>query len=170
MWRLPCYTLSQAWPMALAHTCTHGYINTALQLGLSPQGCPRHGSLARPGLGPVLLPRGSLGCNREYKGWVCTTRLKDFSFCHLSLALWGICCCLAAAKGTCRAPAQTQLQWHRGPLHKGPRAQMGRVGCECVAMWEGRVMKDRAMDFLFSMVPPVAGCGAHRGRICGRRE
>lgn len=61
----PASAPSQAWPMALAHPCTPGYISTALQLGLSAQHCPHHGSLAHPGLGPVLLPRGSLGCDRK---------------------------------------------------------------------------------------------------------
>lgn len=167
MWRPPCFSPSQAWPLVWAHTCTRGYINTALQLGLSPQGWPHHGALAHPGLGPVLLHRGSLGCHRKYQGWVCSLRLKVFSFCHLSLGL-GDLLLPGCSRGHCRTPAQAQLQWHPGALHKGPRARMGRAGCECVAMWEGRVMKDRAMDFLSSMVPPVAGCGAHRGRICGR--
>lgn len=96
---------SQAWPMALAPTCAPGYISTGLQLGLSAQDCPRHGSLAHPGLGPVLLPWGSLGCNRKYKGWVCTLRLKVFSFCHLSLGVWGNCCCLSAPKDICTGTA-----------------------------------------------------------------
>lgn len=125
----PASAPSQAWPMALAHPCTPGYISTALQLGLSAQHCPHHGSLAHPGLGPVLLPRGSLGCDRKYRAWVCSLRMKVFSFCHLSLGLWGNCCCLSAPKGTCRTPAQAQLQWHLRAFHKGIDGKAGMWVC-----------------------------------------
>lgn len=135
MWSCPASAPSQAWPMALAHTCTGGFISTALELGLSPQGCPHHGSLAHRGLGAVLLPRGSLGCDRKCKGWACTLRLKGFSSCRLSLGLGGNCCSSLLP----RAPAghcTDADQGHLWAFHRAPRARVERVGCECVAMWE----------------------------------
>lgn len=214
------------------------------------QVCAQHGSLGDPVLCLVLLPRGSMGCNRKYKStsygfaryFACSClneqtpalsgqglikeslqtmtakagcfpayilarsltntfpkvpaqfcvrsdlvyilRLQVFMFCHLSWGVQGNCCCLSAPKGslqdicmgTSPVAATSGLSARVQRNGWGRRAVSGSIwgtgqGKVCVlATREARGMKDCAMDFLFSMVPHVAGCGVHRGRFCGRRE